>query len=145
VLSETEEGKVSEEWVGKRQFLALRFCRSRRKGSALKNLAGALHTDRVGCTLSVGGEVKMEIPVRWCCVDRLSWQVIGTWDTRCNGPNYWISDKTSPPSLRNTFCSTSAGTKNLRSVCCGLRELSTAVPILPFRSVARAQGHRASC
>jgi len=62
VLSETEEGKVSEEWVGKRQFLALRFCRSRRKGSALKNLAGALHTDRVVCTLSVGGEVKMEIP-----------------------------------------------------------------------------------
>jgi hypothetical protein len=46
----------------KRQFLALRFCRSRRKGSALKNLAGALHADRVGCTLSVGREVKMEIP-----------------------------------------------------------------------------------
>ena len=62
MLSETEEGKVSEEWVGKRQFLALRFCRSRRKGSALKNLAGALHTDRVECMLSVGGEVKMEIP-----------------------------------------------------------------------------------
>ena len=62
MLSEIEEGKVFEEWVGKRQFLALRFCRSRRKGSALKNLAGALYTDRVGCTLSVGGEVKMEIP-----------------------------------------------------------------------------------
>jgi len=35
---------------------------SRRKGSALKNLAGALHTDGGGCTLSVGREVKMEIP-----------------------------------------------------------------------------------
>src|SRR5437879_13179283 len=46
----------------KRQFLALRFCRSRLKGSALKNLAGALHTDGVACTLSVGREVKMEIP-----------------------------------------------------------------------------------
>jgi hypothetical protein len=42
--------------------LALRFCRSRRKGSALQNLAGALHTDGVGCMLSVGREVKMEIP-----------------------------------------------------------------------------------
>ena len=36
----------------KRQFLALRFCRSRRKGSALKNLAGALHIDGGGCTFS---------------------------------------------------------------------------------------------
>jgi hypothetical protein len=62
VLSETEEGKVSEEWVGKRQFLALRFCHGRLNGSAFNNLAGALHTDRVGCTLSVGREVKMEIP-----------------------------------------------------------------------------------
>jgi hypothetical protein len=33
-----------DEWE-KRQFLALRFCRNRRKDSALKNLAGALHTD----------------------------------------------------------------------------------------------------
>src|ERR1035441_11077930 len=42
VLSETEEGKVSEEWVGKRQLLALRFCHSRLNGSAFNNLAGAL-------------------------------------------------------------------------------------------------------
>jgi hypothetical protein len=63
VLSETEEGKVSEEWVGKRQFLALRFCHGRLNGSTFNNLAGALHTDRVGCTLSVGRQVKMEIPV----------------------------------------------------------------------------------
>ena len=63
MLSETEEGKVSEEWVGNCQFLALRFCHGRLNGSAFNNLAGALHTDRVVCTLSVGGEVKMEIPV----------------------------------------------------------------------------------
>ena len=62
MLSETEEGKVSEEWVGRRQFLALRFCHGRLNGSAFNNLAGALHTDRVACTLSVGGEVIMEIP-----------------------------------------------------------------------------------
>lgn len=51
-------------WNGweKRQFLASGFCRGHRKGSALKNLAGALHADGVGCTLSVGREVKMEIP-----------------------------------------------------------------------------------
>jgi len=54
VLSETGEGKVFVEWVEKRQFLALRFCRGRRKGSAFKNLTGALHADGVGCTLSVG-------------------------------------------------------------------------------------------
>ena len=36
--------------------------RNRRKGSAAKNLAGALHAERVVCTLSVAGEVKMEIP-----------------------------------------------------------------------------------
>src|SRR5208282_5691442 len=48
----------------KRQFLALRFCRSRRKGSELKNLSGPLHTDRGGCTLSVDRELKMGIPVQ---------------------------------------------------------------------------------
>jgi hypothetical protein len=35
---------LSNGWE-KRQFLPLRFCRSRRKCSALKNMAGALHTD----------------------------------------------------------------------------------------------------
>jgi hypothetical protein len=54
---------VFEEWVGEASVLTLRFCRSRRKSSALKNLAGALYTDGVGCTLSVGRKVKMEIPV----------------------------------------------------------------------------------
>ena len=49
----------------KRQFLTLRFCRSRRKGSALKNLAGALHTDGGWSTLSVGWEVKMEILAKY--------------------------------------------------------------------------------
>ena len=53
--------RAEPEWVGEGQFLALRFCRGRRKGSALKNLARALHTDGVGGTLSVGREVKMEI------------------------------------------------------------------------------------
>jgi hypothetical protein len=47
-----------------RQFSDLGFFRNRRKGRAVKNLAGTLHADRVGCTLSVGREVKMEIP---CC------------------------------------------------------------------------------
>src|SRR5712692_5899858 len=45
----------------KRRF-PLRFCRSRRKGAALNNLAGALHIEGAGCTLPVGREVKMEIP-----------------------------------------------------------------------------------
>ena len=53
-----------EEWVGKRQFSALRFCRRRRKCSALKNLAGALHADGAGCMLSVIREVIMEIPAK---------------------------------------------------------------------------------
>jgi hypothetical protein len=50
--------------VETRQFSALGFFRNRRKDSAVKNLAGALHADRVGCTLSVVREVKMEIPVK---------------------------------------------------------------------------------
>ena len=41
-----------EEWVGKAAVWALGFPRSRRKGSALKNLAGALPTDGVGRTLA---------------------------------------------------------------------------------------------
>src|ERR1039458_1983556 len=61
MLSETGEGKVFEEWVGEASVLALRFWRGRRKGSALKNMAEALQTDGLGCTLSVGREVKMEI------------------------------------------------------------------------------------
>jgi hypothetical protein len=56
---------VFEEWREKRQFLALRFCRGRRKGSALKNLVRTLHADGIGYTLSAGREVKMEIPVQW--------------------------------------------------------------------------------
>jgi hypothetical protein len=38
------------------------FFPQRRKGSALKNLAGALHNEGGGYTLSVGREVKMKIP-----------------------------------------------------------------------------------
>lgn len=44
--------------------LALRFCRSRRKASALKNLAEALFARGGGCTLSADWEVKMEIPAK---------------------------------------------------------------------------------
>jgi hypothetical protein len=54
---------VSEKWGGDRQFSALGFFRNLRKNSAVKNLAGALHANRVGYTLSVVPEVKMEIPV----------------------------------------------------------------------------------
>lgn len=41
--------------------MALRFCRSRRKGSALNNLAGALPTASGERTLLFAREVKMEI------------------------------------------------------------------------------------
>jgi hypothetical protein len=34
----------------------------RRKGNAVRNLAGALHTEAVKCKLSVGREVKTDIP-----------------------------------------------------------------------------------
>ena len=56
---------MSEKWVRETEFWALVFSRSRRKGSALKNLAGALHNEGGGCTFSVGREVKMEIPDYW--------------------------------------------------------------------------------
>jgi hypothetical protein len=62
VLSETGEGKVFEEWVGEGSVFDFEILPRHRKDFALKNLAGALHTDGVGCTLSVGREVKMEIP-----------------------------------------------------------------------------------
>ena len=44
-------------------FLALRSCRSHRKGSALKSRAIALHSDTGRCTLSVGRKVKVDIPI----------------------------------------------------------------------------------
>jgi hypothetical protein len=44
-----------------RQFSALGFLCNRRKDSAVKNLAGALHADRVGCKLKVVREDEMEI------------------------------------------------------------------------------------
>jgi len=48
----------------KRQFFALRFWRSRRKGSSLKIMAGALHTDGGGCMLSVGGKSKWKFRLK---------------------------------------------------------------------------------
>src|SRR5258708_17283400 len=44
------------------KFSGLAFFRNRRTGRAVKNLAGALHADRAGCTLSGAREVKMELP-----------------------------------------------------------------------------------
>jgi hypothetical protein len=41
----------------------LGFFRNRREDSAVKNLGAALYADRVGRTISVVREVKMEIPV----------------------------------------------------------------------------------
>jgi hypothetical protein len=55
---------VFEEWVPEASVFDFGLCRSSQKGSAVKNLAGALHADRVGCTLSVAWEVKMKIPVK---------------------------------------------------------------------------------
>jgi aminocarboxymuconate-semialdehyde decarboxylase len=48
-------------------FVALGFSNSRRKGYAVKSPAGALHTGAVGYRLSLGREVKTEIPaqMRW--------------------------------------------------------------------------------
>jgi hypothetical protein len=62
VLSETGEAKVFEERVGEASILALRLCRRRWKGSALRYLAGSLYIDGGERTLSVGREVKMKIP-----------------------------------------------------------------------------------
>jgi hypothetical protein len=48
----------------KRRFWALGFPRGHRQGSALKNLAGELHTDGVGCMLPSCREGKKEILVK---------------------------------------------------------------------------------
>jgi len=45
---ETGEGKVSEKCVGDATVFGLRFFRNRRKDSAGKNLAGALHATGLG-------------------------------------------------------------------------------------------------
>jgi hypothetical protein len=42
----------------KRQFLVLRFCRSRRKGSVLKHLGGALHPGGAGVRYWLAGKSK---------------------------------------------------------------------------------------
>jgi hypothetical protein len=60
-----EEGKVSDKRVREAQFLALGFSRNRRKGHAVKNSAEALRKETVENKLSVGREVKMEIPVNY--------------------------------------------------------------------------------
>jgi len=60
---EAAKGKVSEGWVGEASVLGFEIFPPRRKGAALKNLAGALHPETVRYTLSVGRELKTEIPV----------------------------------------------------------------------------------
>jgi hypothetical protein len=63
VLSETGDGKVFEEWVGEASVFGFEILPRPSERLALKNLAGALHIDRGGCTSWVGREVKMEISV----------------------------------------------------------------------------------
>jgi hypothetical protein len=62
VLSEIGEGNVSEKWVEDAPVFGLGFSRNRQKGNAVQNLAGALHNEAVKFKLSVGREVKTEIP-----------------------------------------------------------------------------------
>jgi hypothetical protein len=62
VPSEIGEEKVSQKWVREEQLRAPGFYRSRRKGHAIRNLPEGLHTEAVRYKLSVGLEVKMEIP-----------------------------------------------------------------------------------
>ena len=54
---------MSEKCVGDTTVFGLGFFRNRRKGSAVKNLAEALQTEAVRYKLSLGWEVKTEIPV----------------------------------------------------------------------------------
>jgi hypothetical protein len=61
VPSKTREVKVSEEWAGD-NFGLWDFAVAAGKALHSKNLAGALQTDGVECILSVGQEVKTEIP-----------------------------------------------------------------------------------
>src|SRR5262245_29209892 len=61
---ETGEENVSEKRVREAQFWALGFSSNRRKGYAVKNLAGGLKTETVRYKLSVAREFKMEIPVK---------------------------------------------------------------------------------
>jgi hypothetical protein len=64
VSSGIGEGKVSKKWVREAQLGALGFSRNRLNNSALKNVAGTLPTGGDGYALSVGREVKTEIPVK---------------------------------------------------------------------------------
>lgn len=53
-----------DECCFKGQFVTLGFSRNRRKGYAVKTPTGALHTEAVGYKLSLGREVKTEIPAQ---------------------------------------------------------------------------------
>src|SRR5271169_3778046 len=54
----------NSKWVRKLQFLASGVSHSHRKGYAIKNLTGSWHTEAVGHRLSVGREVRTEIPAK---------------------------------------------------------------------------------
>jgi len=56
MLSETGEGKVLKNGFEEPQAVAWRFCHSRWKGSALRRLAGALHTQGVGVSCRFTGK-----------------------------------------------------------------------------------------
>ena len=51
-----------EEWVGEASVCGFEILPRPSKRLCTQNLAGALQTDGGRCTLSVGWEVKMEIP-----------------------------------------------------------------------------------
>jgi hypothetical protein len=55
---------VFEEWVGQASVLGFQILPQPSERLCTQNLAGALHIDGVGCMLSVGREVKIEIPVK---------------------------------------------------------------------------------
>jgi hypothetical protein len=64
VLSQSGEGKVFKEWVGEASVFGVEILPQPSERLCTQNLAGTLHTDGVGSMLSVGREVKMEIPVK---------------------------------------------------------------------------------
>ncbi len=59
---ETGEGKVSGQWVREAPIGALEFSRKPGKGHAVKNLAKGLKAEAVRYKLSLGWELKTEIP-----------------------------------------------------------------------------------
>ena len=61
-----------EEWVGEASVFGFEILPQPSERFCTQNLAGALHTDGVGYTLSVGQEVKMEIPANTIAMTRVT-------------------------------------------------------------------------